>query len=303
MDILQLEYFCSAAELENFTLAAKRHFIPQSAMSITIKRMEKELGKPLFNRVGNRIQLNETGKRFYAHAKACLAEFGNAKDSVKESDAPCGEVRLLVLEERRIMAELVGQFHSQYPQIRFSVCHNLSEQPSYAYDIRISSSPLNDDSFISIPILTEKLVLAVSKSHRFAHRQRVHMSELSEEEFIMLPPDYSINRLTMDSCRKNGFLPHISILCDDPFCIRKYISADMGISLVPPASWDGLIDDSIALIPVDGGNLIRKTVLECSNSSLSSTSVKLFFDYCIAATNELEKRRTPMQSSTLSSLW
>ena len=53
MDILQLEYFCSAAEMENFTLAAKRHFIPQSAMSITIKRLEKELETQLFNRIGN----------------------------------------------------------------------------------------------------------------------------------------------------------------------------------------------------------------------------------------------------------
>ena len=127
MDILQLEYFCSAAEMENFTLAAKRHFIPQSAMSITIKRLEKELETQLFNRIGNRIQLNEAGKRFYTHAKACLAEFNNAKECVQTTDEPCGEIRLLVLEERRTMAELVSQFKEKYPQIRFSVCHHLFE--------------------------------------------------------------------------------------------------------------------------------------------------------------------------------
>ena len=291
MDILQLEYFCSAAELENFTLAAKRHFIPQSAMSITIKRLEKELGTQLFDRVGNRIQLNETGKRFYVHAKSCLTEFRNAKVSVLETDEPCGEIRLLVLEERRIMAELLGQFHSKYPQIRFSVCHNLSGHPSFSYDVRISSAPLEDEKFICVPILTEKLVLAVSKSHKFAHRQRVHMSELADEEFIMLPPEYSIHRLTLESCQKNGFIPKIGISCDDPFCIRKYIVADMGISLVPPASWEGLIDENIVLIPIDGGNLLRKTVLECSKESLTSNSVKLFFDYCITAAHELEKHR------------
>lgn len=291
MDILQLEYFCSAAEMENFTLAAKRHFIPQSAMSITIKRLEKELETQLFNRIGNRIQLNETGKRFYTHAKACLAEFYNAKECVQTTDEPCGEIRLLVLEERRTMAELVSQFKEKYPQIRFSVCHNLSEQPSFTYDIRVSSTVQTDDEYISAPILTEKLVLAVSKSHRFAHRQRVSMSELRDEAFIVQPPEYSINRLTMDSCQKNGFIPQISIICDDPFCIRKYIAANMGISFVPPASWEGLISDDIVLIPVDCGNLVRKTVLECSKASLSSAAVKLFFDYCISATSYLEKQR------------
>ena len=44
MELLQLQYFCTAAELQNFTAAAKRHFIPQSAMSITMRRLEEELG-------------------------------------------------------------------------------------------------------------------------------------------------------------------------------------------------------------------------------------------------------------------
>ena len=118
------------------------------------------------------------------------------------------------------------------------------------------------------------------------------MSELRDEVFIVQPPEYSINRLTMDSCQKNGFIPQISIICDDPFCIRKYIAANMGISFVPPASWEGLISDNIALIPVEGGNLVRKTVLDCSKASLSSSAaVKLFFDYCISATYYLEKQR------------
>lgn len=292
MDILQLEYFCSAAELENFTLAAKRHFIPQSAMSITMKRLEKELGKPLFDRIGNRIQLNETGKSFYVHAKACLTEFRNAKDSVQKISEPYGEVRLLVLEERRTIAELIGRFRAKYPQIRFSICHNLSEQPSFAFDIRVHSAPGENKDFISVPILTEKLALAVSRSHKFAHRQHVNMSELVNEDFVILPPESSVNRMTMEACRKNGFLPRISILCDDPYCIRKYISAGMGISLVPPSSWEGLIDDNISLIPVDDGNLLRTTVLECSKNSLASNAVKMFFDYCVTAAQELEIRRT-----------
>ena len=149
MEILQLEYFCSAAELENFTLAANRHFIPQSAMSATIKRLEKELDRQLFDRLGNRIKLNDAGKKFYVHAKGCLDEFRNAKQCVQIEDEPYGEVRLLVLEESGTISEFIAGFCEKYPKVRFSICHNLFEQPSFMYDIRINSSHQIDTDYIS----------------------------------------------------------------------------------------------------------------------------------------------------------
>lgn len=291
MDILQLEYFCSAAELENFTVAAKRHMIPQSAMSITIKRLEKELGNQLFDRIGNRIQLNEAGKKFYIHAKNCLTEFQNAKECVESANEPYGEVRLLVLEERRIMAELVAGFRAKYPRIRFSICHNLFEKPAFLYDICVTSSHQADNALVSAPILTEKLVLAVAKSHPLASRKQVKLIELIDEDFIMFPNGHINNHIVTDACQKAGFVPHISILCDDPFCIRKYVSAGLGISFIPSASWEGLLDNNIALIPLEDTTLMRKTRLERSKNSMSSSAVNLFYDYCLTTVKEYEAKR------------
>lgn len=50
MDLLQLRYFKTAAELQSMTRAAEFHMIPQPAMSQTIARLEKELGVKLFTR-------------------------------------------------------------------------------------------------------------------------------------------------------------------------------------------------------------------------------------------------------------
>ena len=280
MDILQLEYFCSAAELENFTAAARRHFIPQSAMSITIKRLEKELGRQLFDRIGNRIQLNEAGKQFYVHAKGCLMEFQNAKECVKGADEPYGEIRLLVLEERHMMAELVAGFRAKYPQIRFFISHSQYEQQTLLFDVRVTSQPQKSSEYISAPLLMERFVLAVSGEHPLARRDMVNVAELAAEDFIMFPTGHSSNVLATEACRKHGFLPRTSILCDDPLCMRRYVSAGLGVALVPSVAWAGLIDDTVALIPLEGGDFSRQTMLECLKSSLSSAAVRLFFDYC-----------------------
>ncbi len=54
MELLQLRYFRSAAQLENFSKAAEKHMIPQSAMSKTIRKLENELGCELFDRQGKK---------------------------------------------------------------------------------------------------------------------------------------------------------------------------------------------------------------------------------------------------------
>lgn len=294
MEITQLEYFCSAAELENFTLAARKHFIPQSAMSITIKRLETELGKPLFNRFGNKVKLNENGSKFYIHAKNCVEEFKNARDSIKNAGEPSGVVRLQVLEERRVMAEIIASFSVKYPKIQFVISHskvNGSENTAHAFDIMVTSADRHSNDCISVPILSDRLMLAVSGTHRLAGCKRVRISKLQNERFIMMPNENGLSRLTEELCRKNGFAPQKSILCDDPFCLRKYIAAGLGVSFVPLNSWNGLFDKNISFVEIEGISAVRTTILECDSTAFADQTVKLFFDYCITAAKEYNSKR------------
>jgi len=281
MELLQLEYFCSAAELENFSAAANRHFIPQSAMSITIKRIEKELGTQLFDRIGNRIHLNEAGKQFYIHAKNCITEFRNAKESVRATTEPCGEIRLLILEERLIMAKLIAKFRKLYPKIRFSISHNIYQQANYLFDIRITSSQTFDNNVISSSLMTDYFSLAVSKEHPLSNRKCVNLVELKNEEFAMFPAEHSNHYTIMEACLNVGFIPRVTILCDDPQCLRTYISSGLAIAIVPMKAWTDYIDDSIKLIPLENKNVIRETKIECLKGSYSSVAVNLFYNYCL----------------------
>lgn len=65
MELLQLRYFLTVAEMLNISHAAKHHRIPQPAMSKTISRLEKELGTPLFDRYKNKLTLTPEGEGFY----------------------------------------------------------------------------------------------------------------------------------------------------------------------------------------------------------------------------------------------
>jgi len=281
MEILQLEYFCSAAELENFSAAANRHFIPQSAMSITIKRIENELGKQLFDRIGNRIRLNEYGKQFYIHAKNCITEFRNAKDSVKRPNEPYGEIHLLILEERYVLAKLVSAFQNKHPEIRFHISHNVYQQSSFWFDIRITSTKSNDNNLVSSSLLTDHFVLAVSKHHPLANRDKVSLKELATENFAMFPPEHSHYTTVVNACQKAGFVPKVTISCDDPLCMRTYISSNLAIGIVPATAWNQFVDHKMVLVPLGEIDVCRETRIECLKSSMNSPAVNLFYHYCL----------------------
>lgn len=289
MEFLQLKYFCSAAELENFTLAAKRHMIPQSTVSITIKRLEKELGKQLFNRNGNQVELNDMGREFYIHAKRCLAEYHNAKNCVSSQNVD--EVRLLILEERSLMADLICKFNKKYPHVRFSVCHNLFDHPELLYDIRITSSFDRNKDCISRGFLTEKFVLAVSTQHPLATRECVNLEELANENFISYPSSYSGYRLLVEACAKKGFVPSSTIVCSEQDCKIKYVAANLGVAVVPYSNWKQHTDEGIVLIPLEDSFPLRETRIECLNSSYSSDAVRLFVNFCLQNAPLYEKQR------------
>ena len=84
MELLQLKYFKDAAELENFSKAAKKNMVPQPSISYAIKKLEDELGVLLFDRNGRKIFLNENGEYVYQKVSSilntvdeCTAYFAN----------------------------------------------------------------------------------------------------------------------------------------------------------------------------------------------------------------------------------
>jgi len=73
MELHQLRYFVMVADLGNFTRAAERCLVAQPSLSQQIMKLEKELGKPLFERLGRKVALTDAGRSLYGQAVSILA--------------------------------------------------------------------------------------------------------------------------------------------------------------------------------------------------------------------------------------
>ena len=120
MELRQLAYFLAVAEERNFTRAAERIPIAQPAISQQIRRLESELGEPLFVRDRRGIRLTAAGQALLPHARAMVADAAHARQAVSAlSGLLAGQLAfgfVQPLPDRRLPG-LLGAFHREHPGI------------------------------------------------------------------------------------------------------------------------------------------------------------------------------------------
>lgn len=278
MELLQLRYFQTIARFESVTRAANFYNIPQSAMSQTLQRLENELGGvKLFDRRNNRIYLNEYGRRFLESVDAALLALDDGVRALQiDEESMTGSINLLVMDNRRFITNCVSKFAEKNPDVNFNICHDYYSGQDSDYDLCISSNMSYKQMKESLPLVHERIVLAVHEQHPFAGRASISLTELRGEKFITQSIQSTLYKLTMDKCRAAGFEPHISIICDDPYFVRKYVSQNMGIALAPSISWAGRFRKNTRMIPVVDPPIYTTSYLLWNERRYQSTPVKEF---------------------------
>src|SRR3954451_20133376 len=121
MTLQQLTYFLAAADHGSFSAAASALLMSQPSLSEQIRRLEAELGVPLFVRAGRGIELTEAGRLLRPHAERTLAEAQGALDSVREvHDLNGGSVPFGFVggAHHSLLGGLVQEFRGRHPQVR-----------------------------------------------------------------------------------------------------------------------------------------------------------------------------------------
>ena len=278
MELLQLKYFCHAAECENFSQTANKFSVPQSAVSQSIKRLEKELNIELFDRNKNKIELNENGFAFLNHISVALNEIEQGCEEIKRKNAEAhGDIKILIKNNRRYITDCIAEFKKKYPYISFTISHESVAKKESDFDFVISDAQPNGN-FQKTELIKEKIVLSVSKDNPLSSKSIINAKDISEEKFISMPKSSNLFKYFNEFCKKQNINPSITIFCDDPFYIRKYTAINLGVSLFPEFSWKGLAYDETVNIPIENAP-IRTSYLFYNASFANNNAPKLFFDF------------------------
>lgn len=228
MELLQLRYFYESAKSENFTETAKKYMVPVSAVSSSVKRLEKELGRELFDRQTNRIRLNNNGKLLQQSLCVVFHELDDTITKLSAHNQDTREIKLLVRGMRRNITNYITEYKTIYPDTSFKIAF---EQEDFVdYDVIIDEENGRYSEYERIELFTMQLRLKCSAEHALCNKT-LSLNQLCKQPFILMDTNGNMNRILVEACNRAGFHPQISVVCNDIECYEKFLKCNMGIGI------------------------------------------------------------------------
>ena len=184
MELLQLKYFCDAANTENFSKTAHKYNVPPSNISQSIKRLEKELGINLFNRKANSLMLNEQGKQFYDKINNALNIIEEAKNEITDSEFN-GKIKICIMTNRHMAMKVMEKFRTQYPEVVIMSDYAL-QQNDGEYDIILADEDFNLLGMKREPIIREEIALAINRENPLSQKEEITAEDMKNQDFICM---------------------------------------------------------------------------------------------------------------------
>jgi DNA-binding transcriptional LysR family regulator len=266
MELRHLSYFVAVAEEGQVTRAALRLSVAQPAVSAQLRRLERELGEPLFHRDQRGVRLTGVGEAFLPHARAALAAAERGRDAITSlRGLVTGSLRVGVVRpvDRRFAAAL-GAFHRAHPAVGIAVVeeHNdplLEALGTGEVDVALVGTARRLPPPVRTKVIaTEPLALGVRRDHPLARRGTVTLAALRGEPMIALTRESGLRSVLENACREAGFSPRIAVEAGELGGLAELAAEGLGVAIAPRSAFDGV---DVAVIRLTRPSLQRRTAL------------------------------------------
>ncbi|MBO5939321.1 MAG: LysR family transcriptional regulator [Clostridia bacterium] len=241
MDTQSATTFVTIARLGNFTQAAEELHYAQSTVTMQMQRLEKELGFPLFERIGRKTQLTAEGKEFLSYAERFLELSEGARRIGRDAKTMTGTLRVGILESLLFakMLPILSEFRREFPNLEINLkIGQASELRSLLKQnqldvIYISGSANTDPALRAQYRREEELVFAVDPAHPLAQKAPLSLSEIFEHPFIVTEPTgYCYGHLLELASEQDCELRH-SVVLDSIIAICSLLSDRQSVAFLP----------------------------------------------------------------------
>ncbi len=284
MEIHQLRYFVTVADLANFTRAAEQCLVAQPSLSQQIIKLEKELGGALLDRTGRQVRLTERGRKFYDRAVGILTAVDSAKhELIDEHDVGQVIIGAIPTIAPYLLPALLKSFLKKYPKAEVTLHENFTEPTLKALregvlDAAIVALPIDDAQFEVEPLFSEELLLALPPDHRLARKRKLQLVDIADEPFVLLSEAHCLGQQIVSFCRHQSCLPTISCHSAQLLTVQQLVALGHGVSLIPQLAVDADHQGDCVYRSLSGPKPQRTLALVWRKHRHQSRLVHAFFD-------------------------
>jgi LysR family transcriptional regulator, hydrogen peroxide-inducible genes activator len=257
MTLNDLRYILAVARERNFRRAAEQCFVTQPALSISVQKLEAELGVQIFERSKTDVSLTPVGVRIVEQAQRVVDEAAKIKALALEGQNPlAGPLRLGVIYTvgPYLLPDLIPALRKLAPDMPLEVEENTTANLEQrlkqgALDAIIIALPFGDGGIVTRGLYDEPFDVMVPAGHAWANKKEIKAKDLSTERVLLLDSGHCFSNQVAEAC------PKLSARGDTQpgnslETIRNMVSSGLGITVLPSsATGDKYRSKLIQVIP------------------------------------------------------
>lgn len=296
-NVHQLKVFLAAADSLSFTQAAERLFLTQSAVSHQIAKLERELGCPLFERLGRTVALTKPGRTLAIEARRVFAQIDVAVEATRHAaDASRGQIRIGASSTacQYILPEALREFRDCFPGYSLAILPGDSPQSiehltADEIDLAVIIRSEANRKLQLHPLFSDDLQVIASPLHPWARAGRVERKHLSAQRMILYSRGSATFRLVERHFARLQIPLQGWIELGDIGAIKELVKIGLGVSVM--ARWVARHEvevGSLVALPLPGPRLSRRWCMAHHVGRTLSLAEETFLGLCQAVAAKID---------------
>ena len=244
MDLRRIRHFVTLAETLNFRRAAERLHMAQPPLTVSIQKLEAELGTKLFARESTGVSLTPSGQAILVEAKKLLFHGNHLQETAKsvlEGTGGILQIGFVGSATYGMLQKLLPLFRAQYPGVELILREATSvgimqQLEDNTLDIGLVRVPLLQPSRATLVQLEhDEFIAALPRGNALAGKALLRLSDMAGESFVMYAPSAAagLYSTAMLACQQAGFIPRVTQQAIQIQTILALVESGLGVALVP----------------------------------------------------------------------
>ena len=270
MELRELRSFSAAARLRSISKAAAQLGLGQPTVTAHVKKLERELGMVLFERVRRPIRLTRSGAALAELVAPLVAGIDALAVRTAEAEA---EAPVTVAATHDIVTHallrVVRVFLRLHPRAHLRIRSGLMREvldlvSEGEVDLGLVPSPVRSDTFDFVPLFAYERVVITARVHPLLDEPLTSLGQIARWPLIMRGRETHTRSLLEEEFQRRGLSYDIRVELDSMDMIKRYVALGMGVSVGPrlaiePEDMDELGVLSLAnLLPVEQGGIVTR---------------------------------------------
>ena len=253
-----LALFLATVEHGTMTAAAEAEGIAQPAISVHIRNLERFYETALVERSGRRVRPTAAGELTAAYARRILGlvdEFGQALAALEGLRGGRLVVGASATVAETWLPTILGRFRRAHPAVALEVRlgnseHILRDVRERALSFGIIGRQADDPSLLIRPVFEDRLELFAAADSRLAGAAELHLTDLTNETFVLREPGSATREAVLGCMRTVGFAPSDEVQLGSNEAVKRAVAAGLGIGVLSVRTLDvDLRAGDVAIVP------------------------------------------------------